>query len=753
MQDVSAIRAKKDPFVITQPDGSKLTIRMNGDEFHKFRSTVDGIVVKKDIKGFYTYARTDANGNIVAGKVIAKDKNKRTADDLNYISSISTEAVKSATTKLARAKAAEKQQIGNKIQRAFPMSGSPKSLVILVNFADKSFSIPNANTAYHDLLNKVNYSANGATGSARDYFMASSYGQFSPDFDVVGPFTLPGTMASYGANDSKGQDVDPAGLIVDACTAADPTVDFSQYDTDGDIYGLIDNVFVYYAGYNEAEDNQATNINVNTIWPHRWAVYTSEDDANDYSYDGTIASVTFDGKRLYDYACTSELKGYNGSDMCGIGTFAHEFGHVIGLPDYYDTDQNQYNTLDEWSIMDYGGYSNEGRTPPAYSAYDRFFLGWLAPQQVSTPTDLTLLPLSQGTTVPANTNQQSYLLSATTHNLVGNNPTPKEFFMVEYRKQTGWDSYLPGEGMLIWHIDYDQVAWDNNGPNNFTGTTQAATDHMRVYLQPLSGSTTTPGDAFTSGSFTPTTWSGTNINRAITSINKTSNNVTFKLMGGTVGPNISTAGVLKSFKTDINANSANQNIVISGTTLSAAINISLANNDNFEIKLSTESVWSKSVIINPISGSVQAVLNVRFSPTTVGTKTNSIILTSTGATDLTLELSGLAVDPNAAVLTPGLIDSELTFATTNIQSTKTKTLNIKTTDLNADLTVSITGTNASYFSVSKSSIAKNSANGTEGKNLIVNYSPSAVGSHSAVLTISGGGLNPAKVINLQGVGK
>ena len=745
MQDLSAIRAKKDPFVITQPDGSKLTVRLHGDEFNKYRTTEDGILVKQNNKGYYTYAQTDAKGNLVSSQKIAKNKNLRTADDLNYLKSISTEDVKVATTKLARTKKYDKQRRMNQIQRAYPLNGSPKSLVILVNFSDKSFVVPNTKNAYHDLLNKVDYNVNGATGSARDYFMASSYGKFSPDFDVVGPFTVPGTMASYGANDSDDYDINPTGLIVDACAAANPTVDFSQYDTDSD--GIIDNIFVYYAGFNEAEGGPD-----NTIWPHRYVVYTSEESATNYTYQGTVESITFDGKRVFDYACTSELKGSTGNRMCGIGTFSHEFGHVLGLPDYYHTEADK-ETLEEWHIMDYGAYLNEGRTPPTYTAYDRFFLGWSTPQQISTPTDLTLAPLYQGTTTPSNTDQQSYLLSATNHNLEADNPSPKEFFMLEYRKKIGWDTFLPKEGMLIWHIDYDQNAWDDNSPNNYTGTSQTATNHMRFYLQPLTGSSITPGTAFTTGSFIPTTWSGTNINREITAINKTSENITFKLMGGTVGPSISTSGELKSFKTNINSISANQNIVISGATLGGEIQVALAINDDFEIKLSTESTWSKSVSITPVSGSVQAVLNVRFVPTTAGTKTNSLILSSSGATSVNLAVSGLAVDPTAPVLMAGNIESELTFAPTNLQSTRTKILNIKTTDLTDSLTVSITGTNASYFGINKIAIDKIATNDTNGANLTIIYTPTTIGSHSATVTISGGGLNPAKVINLHGIGK
>jgi len=163
-----------------------------------------------------------------------------------------------------------------------------------------------------------------------------------------------------------------------------------------------------------------------------------------------------------------------------------------------------------------------------------------------------------------------------------------------------------------------------------------------VYIQPLSGSTTTPGAAFTSGLFTPTTWSGTDINRAITSIVKTPDNISFKLMGGT------------------------------------------------------------------------------------------------------------PVNPNAPIIKAGVIESSLTFTLTIINESKLKTLNIKTTDLYGNLTIAVTGTNASMFSTSVTSVTKEAANAPAGTNITVTYQPTANGQHTATLTISGGGLNPVKVISLSG---
>lgn len=753
-QNTYAIRAIKTPITVTQPDGSSITILLHGDEFSNSRTTIDGYLVKKNSKGYFTYVNTDPQASSTETSIIARDKTKRTANDLNFLKTIpkaNTLPISNAAPR--KAKVFDTAFRRNKIQKTFPLIGSPKSLVILVNFSDKSFVTSTPQPSFNNLLNQNGYNANEGTGSARDYFMASSYGKFAPNFEVVGPYNLSNNIAFYGENKNnvQGNDKNPAALVVDACAAANAAgLDFTQYDTDSD--GILDNVFVYYAGYNEAEGGPE-----NTVWPHRWVVYTSEENATNYTYGGTVASVTFDGKRLYDYACTSELSGSAGNSMCGIGTFCHEFGHVIGMPDYYNTDDSNKNTLNEWSIMDYGGYSNEGRTPPLYSTYDRFYLGWLTPQEMNSPIDLTLLPIYQGTTEPSNTNQQAYLLSATTHDLNGANPTPSEFFMLEYRKKTGWDAFLPGEGMLIWHIDYNQSAWDDNGPNNYTGTSQTATDHMRVYLQPLSGSTTTPGAAFTSGSFTPITWSGTDINRAITAITKTTNNVSFKLMGGTQGPTIISSSNLTDFATILGNPSVSQSFTISGTTLTDNITIAFNDQSSFEMKLSSESTWSKTLTLAQTSGSINpTTINIRYNPTSAGSHNAVITISSVGATSKTINVSGSAsipFDPNAIAVFPGSVDNLLQFPATTISKTRTKVLNIKTTDILSALSVNITGTNAAMFAVSTSAITSSAANAANGTNINISYTPASTGSHTATLTISGGGLNPAKVITLNGEGK
>ena len=628
-QPVLAVKAYPNPVVVSQPDGTKLTIQLHGDESHHFHTTEDNYLIKRTAKGYFNYATINAQGKTVETNYKAQNVNKRTASDIQFLKSINKAVV------LQRI---QKAQVRTNIfhsqsqpQKAFPLNGSPRSLVILVNFSDTTFVTATPQSAFTNLLNQDGYSANGGTGSARDYFMASSYGKFAPNFDVVGPFTLPNTMAFYGSNDASGNDVNPVQMVIDACAAANsdnPGVDFTQYDTDNN--GIIDNVFIYYAGHNEAEHGSA-----NSIWPHRWFV------THNSNHEGGLADITFDGKLLMDYACTSELRGNTGSNMCGIGTFCHEFGHVLGLPDYYDTSGIQKNSLNYWSIMDVGAYSNFGRTPPTYSVYDRFYLGYFTPEQISSTSNLTLFPIYQGKTQLTNTTNQAFLFSETTHNLNGANPSPTEFFMVEYRKKIGWDTYLPAEGMCVWHIDYNQTSWDNNEPNNYIGTTQTLNSHMRVYLVPPTGvGATPPTTSFTTGSFSPITWTGTNINRTLSLISKTANDVTFKL-----------------------------------------------------------------TVLSP-----------------------------------------------QPLVRAGVIDNQLQFSATKLNATNSKTINIKTTDLVGDLTVTVTGVNAGLFTVSVNSILKNYANGTDGFNISINYRPTILGSHTATLTIYGGGLSPSKVIALSGEG-
>ena len=410
---VWAVPARKGGITVTQPDGSQVTVYQHGDEHFHWTTNDKGEWVKLDEDGFY-----------------------------RVMEALSVEQIE------ARRLASPKRAA----MAAYPLNVAPRGLVILVNFADVAFETSKAEMdsmlTGEDYNRNYSYTYRGRTynvnskGSARQYFYDSSHGQYNPQFDVVGPVTISKNMAYYGKNNSYGDDSHPEHMINEACKLADSEcgIDFSQYDNDKD--GYVDFVFVIYAGYGEADGGDS-----NTIWPHSWYLQTAAG-----------INCKLDGKIVDLYACGNELDYYS-KKHTGIGTFCHEFSHVLGLPDLYVTNNASHNTLNEWDIMDYGPYNNEGNTPPAYSAYERFFMGWLQPRLIVNPENVELKDLQE--------NNEALLISSTDqHNLIGNDPDPTTFYLVENRQQKGWDEHLPGHGLMLTKIQYNYNRWYQNSVNN-----------------------------------------------------------------------------------------------------------------------------------------------------------------------------------------------------------------------------------------------------------------------------------------------
>ncbi len=508
ISNLYAVRATPYPINFTQQDGTEHSIYLRGNEYFHYKTTLDGYVLTTDAKGILTYADMDSNGNMINTNVKASNIEKRSAKEREILLKLKPNIYlnkKPVPNRVLKVRSANTE---TSIQTSYPLTGAPKSLVILVNFTDKSFVTSNPKAAFTNLLNQDGYSTNGGTGSANNYFKDNSMRVFDPDFDVVGPYILPKNMAYYGANDASENDTNPQQMVIDACTqAAANGVDFSQYDTDHD--GVVDNVFIYYAGYNEAEGGPA-----NSVWPHRWSLVNN--------------NTRFNGVSIFDYACTSELRGSFGSSMCGIGTFCHEFGHVLGLDDMYVTDSSipDHYTLSSWDIMDYGPYLNSGRTPPNYSSYERFYLDWLKPIELKVPQQVTLDTLA--------TSNKAYLISQYgNHNFRGSNPNPVEFFMLENRQLKGWDTYLPGHGMLVSHIYYNSGTWAANTPNN----DPKAMGVDIIEADGIGSNSTMSGDPFPGKSnvrsFLPTLRSGTIIYKPISEIDEINGKIIFNFMGGT----------------------------------------------------------------------------------------------------------------------------------------------------------------------------------------------------------------------------
>lgn len=411
-----------------QPDGTTLTYRLVGDErFHAFVTT-DGYLLSQAANGTMHYARLDAHGQVVPTQMVAHNAAQRSAEEAGLLETIGKADFSHAYRKAAMRRSAPQRVLGGD----FPTTGSIKGLILLVEFNDNQFAESHTRDVFSSAMNDEGYSGFGATGSSRDYFVSQSMGQFAPRFDVFGPIKLKKNMQYYGSNDNFGNEMNAYKMIVEACQKAhdDLNVDFSQYDYDNN--GELDFVYVIYAGY--AESYGASS---NTIWPH----------ASQLSLFGQ--SLELDGKRVERYACSGELKYTTGTQLEGIGTFCHEFSHVLGLPDMYNVYSSSSVQLGLWDVMDQGNYNNESHTPPAYSAFERASLGWLNLVELTEPAEeMTLAELTA--------NNVAYRISTAKDN---------EYFVLENRQQQGWDAYQPGKGLMITHIDYDESVWNNNGVN------------------------------------------------------------------------------------------------------------------------------------------------------------------------------------------------------------------------------------------------------------------------------------------------
>lgn len=327
--------------------------------------------------------------------------------------------------------------------------GSKRGLIILMEFPNLKFVNKNKNgktfdvhDMWNDLANKENLKAvNGVlvNGSIRDYFVAQSYGKFAIDFDVKGPYTAKNKYAYYGRNvDYGGVSFDdrPYELIIEACKAADPEVDFKDYDWDGD--GEVDQVYVVYAGHGEASYDDPE-----LIWPHESIISGH-----------TGAPLTLQGMTIDTYACGNEL---DSSDrIFGIGTICHEFSHCLGLPDVYDIEYSgETETPGQFDLMDAGNYNGDGWYPAGYSAFERFFCGWLEPRRVGSVADV-------GELQPLHLHPDAAIIEQ----FEGST----NYYLVENRVKESWDKFLPSHGLIAWHINYDLEVWKLNrvnvDPNN-----------------------------------------------------------------------------------------------------------------------------------------------------------------------------------------------------------------------------------------------------------------------------------------------
>lgn len=423
------IPANPKPTIIKQADGTILTLYLHGDEFSHYMATEDGYTVVQNDMGNYVYAAYAEKGKLLASKHLAKDLSFRSQTEIAFLSTVSKNLYSSIPmTRSAKAEFNKQYTTQGLLTKPQKIPSNFKGIIILAEFQDRHFLSSNINEEMTSMINSQNYNENGATGSVRDYFYDNSLGKFDPQFTIIGPVTLDYPQ-KYAHGTDNGQE-----LVRNACEKANPLVDFSQFDLDRD--GKVDMIYVIFAGHG----SNVSGNDADLIWPH--------------AYELGGWQIQIDGVYCNRYACSTELQGgMNSTRRDGIGTICHEFGHVLGLPDFYDTDYEINGSAphpDNWSVMASGSYLNNSYTPCGYSAFERYVLGWATPTLLNTKATYTLEAL--------NISNKAYRI---------NSAINKEFFILENRQQTGWDKYLPGHGMLIFRVDSTNVrAWENNIINN-----------------------------------------------------------------------------------------------------------------------------------------------------------------------------------------------------------------------------------------------------------------------------------------------
>lgn len=452
---VSGFAAKAYPGIVTvtQSDGTELNVRIYGDEHFNWLTTEDGVLLVQEGNNYYI-AETTSYGTLKATSYIAHNANKRVPAEIKAIKKQDLSRFRSYAIK--KASPTKAMGTGNSGVKYFPHSGSPKALVILVEFSDTPFQSEEKakNVFEHFLKGKTedalpdgyeaytgSYKNNNLRnkGSVTDYFYVMSQGTYTPQFDVVGPYKLNHPSLYYGQGDKDNTQA----LVSDACKAADGDVDFSEYDADGD--GMVDLVYIIYAGYPASMSG-----NPNDIWPK----------------SGTGGFGTYDGKKVSRFGIHAELNfglelnQKNGFLLSGIGLFCHEFSHTLGLPDLYptvDASKVDNQNPEMWDLMDGGEYTyNGGYCPTPYSPWEMDAMGWATPVELSDEKQTVTL--------------KSYGKERVAYKIKGEN---NEYLLLQNIQIGGWwtgVALVYKTGMLVWRIDYnneDVNLFDN--PNNTLG--------------------------------------------------------------------------------------------------------------------------------------------------------------------------------------------------------------------------------------------------------------------------------------------
>ena len=600
-----AVPASDETFFLKQPDGSTIEVRYVGDEnFHALVSA-DGYILQKDALGYYAYVNEKGESS----GIYARDAQDRSTTDKDFLAGLDPEAIYKKMLDNAPTEDVPDYGIPKfvspKVQRLptpkYNLTlGELRGIILLVQFSDVKFKSSNPQKLYTDFMNKEGFSEFAHSGSVRDYFIQNSMGKFTPTFDVYGPITVPGSRESYGNTLTGNKGAKQAMQEALDTLVKRGGIDFSLYDKDKD--GFVDFFFMLFAGIGAANSG-----NKNAIWPHAGNIGNIGNPKNGVKLTDNIY--------MNRYACANEISGKaykkdsTTSTIEGIGTVVHEFGHVLGLPDLYDTKKtNPRKPLGSWDIMASGSYNCPNNTyntqccsPPLFSAFERMSLGWFTPTELNDTGSVKLDKLDGNIAFS-----------------VTNPKNPNEMFLLEYRTKKNWDRGQKSSGMLIWHIDYSDSVWKKGGINS---------DSNHIYVNIIEAVPETSTSAATTDPFPGSAkvtdfnkfifWNGDDMKIALSNITESpdTNYITFTVdmtirssssISSSSSVSSSSAAVSSSSALSSSATFSSSSVLSSSTTLSSSSNASSssAHSSSSEAGLSSsaEPSSSSSALVSSSSG-------------------------------------------------------------------------------------------------------------------------------------------------------
>lgn len=446
-----AAKANQTPFAVRQADGSTLMVVLHGDESYSWYTTLDGVMLSHVNQSFFI-SSINQQGLLQPTRQLAHEAQQRSAAEQQLVKAqapLKPLFLKEASHRLSKARATV-------TSKYFPHKGSPTALVILAQFTDTVFHMADPKASFEQFLNGGTPSDLGCGearnySSVKQYFSDMSNGQFTPNFKVVGPVTLPNPLKYYGADNGDSRDINYTQFVTDACAEAAKIPSFDDPALDSDNDGTIDLVSIIYAGF--GQNNGAM---TDALWAKMSFRNVGEFNGKNVNLNMIVHELNANEKQLKTVNPASN-GSFSVPQIAGVGVFCHEFSHTLGLPDLYATvpSANLNNQcMEYWSLMDGGEYVHNSYYPTAYTAWEREVMGWQTPQLLNADGTYTLKTYANG--------GEAYKLQ--------NSASDTDYLLFENIQKQGWNQYLSGHGLLVYRIHANPSALSAMRPlNNVAG--------------------------------------------------------------------------------------------------------------------------------------------------------------------------------------------------------------------------------------------------------------------------------------------